>query len=331
MAKRKKKRKPKPKAEPPPEEVDAPEPDAEDDEAPEPMSTRRAAAPPSKPRPGGRPWWLFGAIAAVVAIVAYQRMSATEDDFDPTSEVPIDAPPSGPEELRVTVHERYPHDTDAFTQGLLWHDGHLYESTGLRGESDLRISDLRSGRVLQTRSNEDRFFAEGLARVGEELFQLTWQAGEAHVWSVNNFDHQRVLDYDGEGWGLCYDGRFLVMSDGSERLTFRDPVSFDIDHVVRVMGEHGPQRNLNELECVDGVVYANVWQTDRIVRIDPTSGRITANIDASGLLSRVERWEADVLNGIAYLPESERFLLTGKHWPWVFEVEFVPVEDDDEE
>lgn len=314
-------------------EAEAKGDDASEDAEPKP----RAPSEPA-PRDGAptksRPWWIIAAILAVVGVVAYQQIddgADTAEDLDEVGgDVVIEGPPPGPERLRVTVHERYPHDTEAFTQGLLWHDGYLYESTGLRGESSLRHVDLESGRVLQLRSNEDRLFAEGLARVGDELYQLTWQAGEAHVWTVNDFEHLRTLRYDGEGWGLCYDGEHLVMSDGSDRLAFRTPAGFEIDHVVRVRDEDGPVRHLNELECVDGAVWANVWQTDRIVRIDPVSGRVTATVDASGLLSQVERWEADVLNGIAWVPERERFLITGKHWPWMFEVEFVPIEDGDE-
>ncbi|MCA9604113.1 MAG: glutaminyl-peptide cyclotransferase [Myxococcales bacterium] len=240
--------------------------------------------------------------------------------------VPLDGPPPATEALRVHVIRRYPHATDAFTQGLLWHQGHLFESTGLRGESSLREVVLESGEVLRRRSVERRLFAEGLARVDDRLIQLTWQSGEAHVWSVEGFEHRSTFQYDGEGWGLCYDGEHLVMSDGSERLTFRDPETFRVDHVVRVRDESGFVDQLNELECVDGVVWANVWQTDRIVRVDARTGRVTGSVDASGLLELGERLDADVLNGIAWIPEREHFVITGKLWPWMFEVEFVPAE-----
>ncbi|MCB9597598.1 MAG: glutaminyl-peptide cyclotransferase [Sandaracinaceae bacterium] len=231
------------------------------------------------------------------------------------------------EALSVHVIQRFPHDPDAFTQGLLWHDGHLYESTGLRGHSTVREVALETGEVLRRRSIERRLFGEGLARVDDQLIQLTWQAGQAHVWSIDGFEHRRTFSYDGEGWGLCYDGHHLVMSDGSERLSFRDPQTFRVDHVVRVRDDRGFVEQLNELECVDGVVWANVWQTDRIVRIDPATGRVTGSVDASDLLTLSERFDADVLNGIAWIPERGHFVITGKQWPWLFEVDFVPTSE----
>src|SRR5690606_494414 len=163
---------------------------------------------------------------------------------------------------------RYPHDPGAFTQGLLWHEGFLYESTGLRGRSSLRKVDLETGEVLAQRGVEQRLFAEGLALVGTRLIQLTWTTGQALIWALESLTHERTFEYDGEGWGLCYDGQHLVMSDGTARLTFRDPETFrELRHVtVRLRGRE--LRHLNELECVDGLVWANVWQSDRIVRID---------------------------------------------------------------
>ncbi len=226
--------------------------------------------------------------------------------------------------LRVRVVRRYPHDTSAFTQGLLWHDGHLYESTGLRGRSTLRKVQLETGEVLERRDVDRAHFAEGLALVRDRLIQLTWRSGLAHVWSVDGFRHQGTIEYDGEGWGLCYDGQHLVMSDGSARLTFRDPETFrEVRHVtVRKNGRAVP--DLNELECVDGAVWANVWQSDEILRIDPANGRVTGVVDASGLLTDSERRRADVLNGIAWIPERNRFVITGKNWPHLFEIELDP-------
>jgi glutaminyl-peptide cyclotransferase len=229
-----------------------------------------------------------------------------------------------PEALKVRVVATYPHATDAYTQGLVWHGGKLYESTGLRGRSSLREVDLETGTVRRRQGLPDRFFAEGLARVGDRLIQLTWTSGKALVWDLERFQKIGEHDYGGEGWGLCHDGEQLVMSDGSATLTFRDPETFEARRRVRVTRLGRPVRDLNELECVEGSVWANVWRTERIVRIDPSSGEVTATVDASGLLKAEERRGTDVLNGIVWHPERERFLLTGKLWPKVFEVELVP-------
>lgn len=292
-------------------------------------STREAPSdeePDSTPAP--RPWWLLGVILVIVGVVAYVgRTNGASTEATDTTEVEIPAPPQRVEELRVEVIRRYAHDTDSFTQGLLWHEGMLYESTGRYGHSELLRVALETGASDRERSVDRRLFAEGLARVGDRLYQLTWRAGQAHVWTLDAFEHRRTFEYDGEGWGLCHDGEHLVMSDGSDRLAFRDPENFQVDHVVRVRDADGPVADLNELECVDGAIWANVWQTDRIVRIDPRTGRVTASVDASGLLDATERWEADVLNGIAWIPEREHFLITGKLWPWLYEVELVPAED----
>lgn len=226
-----------------------------------------------------------------------------------------------PATLDLEVVARYPHDPEAFTQGLLWHDGRLFESTGLEGQSTLREVELASGRVLRRAELPREHFGEGLARVENRLVQITWQNHVAHVWDLERFEPVAEHRYTGEGWGLCYDGRSLVMSDGSDRLTFRDPETFAPRRTVRVTKLGRPVRWLNELECVDGAVYANVWQTDEIVRIDPESGRVSGVLGASGLLPPEDRQGVDVLNGIAYVPETGRFLITGKLWPTMFEVE----------
>ena len=178
--------------------------------------------------------------------------------------------------------------------------------------------------MQQRREVERPIFAEGLARVGEELFQLSWTSGMLQVWSLDDFEPLRRHEYEGEGWGLCYDGEHLVMSDGSDRLTFRDPQTFQIERSVRVRAEGESIDELNELECVDGAVWANVWMTDRILRIDPQTGYVTAFVDAAGLLDQDEALDADVLNGIAWIPERAHFVITGKRWPRLYEVEFVP-------
>ena len=232
-----------------------------------------------------------------------------------------------PAAMRMQVIRSLPHDPEAFTQGLVYDDGKLYESTGLRGRSTLRRVALETGEVEQRVELPDDVFAEGLARVGDTLVQITWQSGKAFVWTLDGFDRVREHEYRGEGWGLCYDGARLIMSDGTEYLGFYDPDTFERVGEVRVTRAGRPVRKLNELECVDGVVYANVWMDDHIARIDPESGEVTAWIDASGLLEEEHRHgREDVLNGIAYVPETGRFLLTGKNWARLYEVEFVPVE-----
>ena len=226
------------------------------------------------------------------------------------------------ESLTVEVHRKTPHDPEAFTQGLVWWQGKLYESTGRRGRSDVRRIDPATGAVERRVPIPLMFFGEGLARDGGRLVMLTWHAEQAFVFALDDLDRRGSLGYRGEGWGLCHDGERFVMSDGSDRLVFRDSETFEVVGDVPVMIDGTPLHYLNELECAHGEVYANVLQRDVIVRIDPGSGRVTARIDASGLLAAGEAKRADVLNGIAYAPEKNRFFLTGKLWPWMFEVTF---------
>lgn len=233
--------------------------------------------------------------------------------------------PKGPERLAVKVISARPHDSSAYTQGLVWHEGKLYESAGLYGESSLREVDPATGEVRRRVDLPRRYFAEGLARVGDQLVQITWQEGVALVYRLSDLEKVGELRYPGEGWGLCHDGARLVMSNGSDRLAFRNPETFTLLHEVRVRMGGAPVDRLNELECVDGAVYANVYQTEDIVRIDPATGEVTAVIDASGLLGAGDyQAGAEVLNGIAWMPETKRFLITGKRWPLMFEVELVP-------
>lgn len=233
--------------------------------------------------------------------------------------------PTGPQRLAVKVISTRPHDTSAYTQGLVWHEGQLYESAGQYGESSLRQVDPATGEVRRRVDLPPRYFAEGLARVGDRLIQITWNEGVALVYRLSDLEKVGELRYTGEGWGLCHDGARLVMSDGSDRLVFRDTETFASVGEVRVRMGGAPVDRLNELECVDGAVYANVYQTEDIVRIDPATGEVTAVIDASGLLDAADyQAGAEVLNGIAWMPETKRFLITGKRWPLMFEVELVP-------
>jgi len=222
-----------------------------------------------------------------------------------------------------------PHDPTAYTQGLLLHEGFLYESAGLYAESTLRQVDPESGEVLRQIDIPDEYFAEGLERVGDHLIQLSWKENAAFVYDIETFELLETYEYEGEGWGLCADDRFLFMSDGSSFITLRDPETFELlfDGVVTIQGQ--PVTRINEMECVGNYIYANVYMTDYILQINKYNGVVEGLIDASGLLTdeeRAELAEGEVLNGIAYLPESDTFLITGKHWPKMFEVRFVEAE-----
>ncbi len=226
--------------------------------------------------------------------------------------------------LSIKVLAVYPHDPGAFTQGLVWDGGLLYESTGLYGKSSLRRVEAMSGRVLDRRAVDPNLFGEGLARVGDRLLQLTWHAGIALVYDLASLELIDEYGFNGQGWGLAWDGTRLAMSDGSHRLTFRDVSDFRWLATLEVTLGGKPVKNINELEFAEGWLYANVWGEERIVRIDPESGEVDAVIDASNLLSPDEKSRVDVLNGIAYDPVSQTFWLTGKFWPRMFQVVFEP-------
>jgi glutaminyl-peptide cyclotransferase len=268
---------------------------------------------------------------AALATAALAACSFGADEPPPAAGAAVEpaaatAAPGAPERLRLRVLHVWPHDPEAFTQGLLWHDGRVYESTGRLGRSDLRVWDLESGRILQRVALPHQDWGEGLALAGDRLVQLTWRQRVAHVWSAADLEPLSRWTYDGEGWGLAFDGSRFVMSDGSSVLTFRDATTFAPVHAVEVTREGGrPVDLLNELELAQGAIWANVFTTDDVVRIDPASGEVTGILDASGLLLPEERKGVDVLNGIAYRPETGTFLLTGKLWPSVFEVVVEPL------
>jgi glutamine cyclotransferase len=222
------------------------------------------------------------------------------------------------------VLNSYPHDPEAFTQGLVYEDGVLYEGTGLRGESTLRRVDLATGQVLQSRSLPDQFFGEGITVWDDTIIQLTWQSNVGFVRDVTTFDLVREFRYPTEGWGLTHDGTHLIMSDGTSTLHFVDPVSFEEVSRIEVLDGNSPVTRLNELEFIDGEVFANIWQTDRIARISPETGQVAGWIDLTGLLGPQDRTQkVDVLNGIAYDTENDRLFVTGKLWPKLFEIELI--------
>ncbi len=220
----------------------------------------------------------------------------------------------------------YPHNSNAFTQGLLFHDDKLYESTGIRGRSTLREVDLETGEVLRHVSLANNYFAEGLARVANKLIQITWQSERAFVYDLASFKQEKLFSYEGEGWGLCFDGKSLYMSDGSSVITKRDSESFEVTKSISVTLRGEAVKQINELECVGEHIYANIWLTDTIIKINKKSGKVVAEIDASNLLSIQERQDLTseaVLNGIAYNSQTDTFYVTGKYWPKLFEVRFV--------
>ena len=220
----------------------------------------------------------------------------------------------------------YPHDPDAFTQGLIYLDGFLYESTGIQGKSSLRKVKLETGQVVaQRRAGLEAHFAEGLAEWKGQLFQLTWQSKVALVYDLASFAPRGMFTYAGEGWGLTHDERRFILSDGSNRLRFFDPVTFREIGYVEVRDEGRPVVDLNELEFVNGEVWANVWHTDRIARISPQTGRVVGWIDLRGLMSGGFKLDPEaVLNGIAYDASGRRLFVTGKLWPRLFEIEVIP-------
>jgi len=224
-----------------------------------------------------------------------------------------------------TILRTLPHDTAAYTQGLVFHDGELFESTGKNGASSVRRVEIETGRVIQSTPLPEEYFGEGLALVGSELIQLTWHAGLAFVYDLETLTVQRTFQYEGQGWGLCYDGEALYMSDGSSRLQRRDPGTFELLEMIPVTEGGYSVQQINELECVGDHIYANVYQTDRILRIDKTTGHVVGELDGfrlSAASRRTPNYEA-VLNGIAYDPGTDTFYLTGKLWPDLFQVRLV--------
>ncbi len=218
-----------------------------------------------------------------------------------------------------TVVRSYPHDPNAFTQGLEYVDGVLYEGTGLNGRSSVRRVNLETGNVLKQHNIGAEYFGEGITIFGSSLFELTWQSGLAFVYDRNTLAPKKSFRYSGEGWGLTHDGTNLIMSDGSEFLRFLDPATFAERRRLRVTGVGQPVKNLNELEYVKGEIFANVWMTDYIARIDPATGRVNAYIDLRGLMPANDS-SRDVLNGIAYDETADRLFVTGKLWPRLFEI-----------
>lgn len=235
--------------------------------------------------------------------------------------------PTATEDVPVYSYEiinTWPHNEEAYTQGLVFHDGALFESTGLYGSSSLRRVELKTGKVKKKVEIAREYFAEGITIFRDKLFQLTWQAQRGFVYDLKKLKQEGEFTYEGQGWGLTDDDHSLIMSDGTNRIRFLDPASFQVQRTISVYENGQPLTELNELEYIKGEIYANIWKTDRIVRIDPITGKVTAWIDMTGLHHQGdERAPENCLNGIAYDAESDRLFVTGKRWSKMFEIRLV--------
>jgi glutamine cyclotransferase len=223
------------------------------------------------------------------------------------------------------IVNEYPHDQTAFTQGLVFEDGVLYEGTGLYGQSTLRRADVETGDVTKLYSLSDNFFGEGITVFDDRIIQLTWKSGKGFVYDKNSFELLSEFEYSTEGWGITHNGTSLIMSDGTSTLYFLDPETFQTVDQIEVHDKE-PVTRVNELEYINGSVYANIWQTDNIAIINPQTGNVTGWIDLTGLKVLVNQTTRDVLNGIAYDPNEGRLFVTGKKWSKLFEIQLVPVE-----
>jgi glutamine cyclotransferase len=258
---------------------------------------------------------IIAAALILVAIAAIWFRSAGGGEQTVASNGPIIA-----QEVGYEVVNNFPHDPEAFLQGLVWHNG-FFESTGQLGRSSLRRVEYPTGKVLQQVNLNSQYFGEGLAMVDNRLIQLTWQSHRGFVYDRDSFELLGEFRYDTEGWGLTYDGKSLVLSDGTDVLTFINPNSFKPTRKVSVKFNGTALHDLNELEYINGEIWANVWHTDRIVRIDPTSGQVKSYLNLAGILPEEEKSDPEaVLNGIAYDAQGKRIFVGGKLWPRIFEI-----------
>jgi len=260
------------------------------------------------------------AISGVGFIYSCASLPESPANTTPADDITSDVTPV----YMYEVVNTYPHDRNAYTQGLAFEDGFLYEGTGLRGRSTLRRVDLVTGDILQIHNLPAQFFGEGVTIYENKIIQLTWKSNVGFVYDKNSFELLQEFDYSTEGWGITYDGQNLILSDGSSILYFLNPETFEEIGRVGVFDSDGPVFNLNELEYIQGEIYANVWQTDRIARIRPQTGQVTGWIDLEGLLNPEDcNGPVEVLNGIAYDAKKDRLFVTGKLWPKLFEIKLI--------
>ncbi len=261
-----------------------------------------------KARSGRRLLWLSGGLAILLsATIVFSRRQESTDV------------------IRHEVVAVYPHDPNAYTQGLYFENGFLFEGTGRNGQSYLRRVDLQTGTVLQEAVLPSQFFGEGIVAFGDRIYQLTWTSRTGFIYDKESFEVRAQFSYSREGWGLTEDGTHLIMSDGSAYLYFLDPDSLELTRQIEVTDANGPIRQLNELEYIGDHVYANVWYTNQILKISPETGQVVGRLDLSDIVGQVEMADPDgVLNGIAYDEETDRVFVTGKLWPSLFEIRFLP-------
>ena len=227
-----------------------------------------------------------------------------------------------PENWTISAASTFPHNDSSFTQGLAFYEGKLYEGTGDPKNLGLTMVaevDLKTGKILRRRTKPVPIFGEGIAVFQDELYQISWKNDSCYVYDASTFTPKRTYNYSGEGWGLTHNGKELIMSDGSEKIFFRDPASFSVTKTISVYTNQGPVTYLNELEYINGLLYANIWMSNLIAVIEPSTGRVLATIDATNLVKQ-GKGNGEVLNGIAYNPKTKKTYLTGKYWPTMFEV-----------
>ena len=262
----------------------------------------------------------------ILTVLANFVFSCSDFPEPPTQTGPVN--PITPDTTPLYTYKiinTYPHDRNAYTQGLVFENGVLYEGTGLRGYSTLRKVDLKKGEILQIHELPYQYFGEGITIYEDRIIQLTWQSNVGFVYAKDSFDLLQEFTYSTEGWGITYDGKHLIMSDGTSTLHFLNPSTFEYIGQIEVHDIDTPITRLNELEYIQGEIYANVWQTNRIARIAPDTGRVVGWIELEGLLSPEYSSEpVNILNGIAYDVMNERLFVTGKLWPSLFEIELIP-------
>lgn len=256
--------------------------------------------------------------------------SGTETAVTPTAPAAdTGIAPAAPKKYTYRIIKELPHDTGAYTQGLFWHDGYFYEGTGQNGRSELRKVDPATGRVVQSVKLDRKYFGEGIAMLDGQIYQLTWTEGRAFVYDAGTFRQTRTFSYDGEGWGIATDGQKLYISDGSETICVRDPATFRVERTMTVTLDRRNQYYLNELEWINGELWANKYTYNEIVRIDPATGRVTGVIDLGGIQASEDRLTdpESVLNGIAYDPATGNIYVTGKRWNKIYQVEIISIDN----